>query len=625
MKLNIKRKILISSLSLMLISTILVGCITFWTVRKAMIRQTKTSMQVLVSQLASQTAYWYSSQLEEIKSWAGDSIFVEATDESFMGEVARKAANAEVESKAKNNPYFEALAIALPNGKIVVSSDSKELKISVADQPYFQEALKDRMGISEVAASKLNGTPCFIIAVPVKQKGAVSGVMIGTVNLERYTQKFVDPLKVGTQGYAFLTNSAGLIIAHPDKSNLLKLNISTMDWSKVFFESKETAIDYTFQGIKKTAVHRSIPGTGWHLGLADPMDDVLVSIMETVKELGSGIIAVGGGTLLIAMLILISILNSVIRPLTTAVGKVQQAATGDLTVRIENQSNDEIGEMSVALNGMLKEMSGSLNGILKNAQSLTQSSQHLNETSHEVNAAAETTLSESQVVAGTADQVSQNISSVAAAAEEMTLSIKDIAMQATQAEQVAHDAVAVADEASRTILRLGDSSVEIGQVIGVITTIATQTNLLALNATIEAARAGESGKGFAVVANEVKVLAGQTAKATEEISLKIKAIQDDTKAAVMAISRISEIISRINTTQITIAGAVEEQSATINELSRNAVDASRGGAEIASSIGHVSEMVSGFKLTATHTLTASEDLAQMAKDLTKLVARFKLK
>src|ERR1022692_3793657 len=131
------------------------------------------------------------------------------------------------------------------------------------------------------------------------------------------------------------------------------------------------------------------------------------------------------------------------------------------------------------------------------------------------------------------------------------------------------------------VAKLGESSAEIGQVIKVITSIAQQTNLLALNATIEAARAGEAGKGFAVVANEVKELAKETAKATEDISLKIEAIQTDTKGAVDAIAEISAIINQINDLQNTIASAVEEQSATTNEIGRNIAEASKGSTEIA--------------------------------------------
>jgi methyl-accepting chemotaxis protein len=175
-----------------------------------------------------------------------------------------------------------------------------------------------------------------------------------------------------------------------------------------------------------------------------------------------------------------------------------------------------------------------------------------------------------------------------------------------------------------TVSKLGESSTEIGQVIKVITSIAQQTNLLALNATIEAARAGEAGKGFAVVANEVKELAKETAKATEDISRKIEAIQTDTKAAVDAIASISGVINQINDISGTIATAVEEQNATTNEMSRNVSEAARGSGEITSNIAGVAEAAESTTRGATNTQKASQQLVETSTQLRRLVDQFKV-
>jgi methyl-accepting chemotaxis protein len=173
------------------------------------------------------------------------------------------------------------------------------------------------------------------------------------------------------------------------------------------------------------------------------------------------------------------------------------------------------------------------------------------------------------------------------------------------------------------VAKLGESSGEVGQVIKVITSIAQQTNLLALNATIEAARAGEAGKGFAVVANEVKELAKETAKATEDISRKIEAIQGDTKGAVEAIGQITSIINQLNDISNTIASAVEEQTATTNEIARNVQEGAKGGSQVTENIVAVATAAKSTTEGASNTQTAAQELARMAAELQRLVGQFK--
>jgi methyl-accepting chemotaxis protein len=257
--------------------------------------------------------------------------------------------------------------------------------------------------------------------------------------------------------------------------------------------------------------------------------------------------------------------------------------------------------------------------VSDNAQALASASEELTTVSQQMSSNSEETATQSNVVAAASEQVSKNVATVAASAEEMSASIKEIAKNANDAAKVATEAVKAASETNKTVAKLGESSIEIGKVIKVITSIAQQTNLLALNATIEAARAGEAGKGFAVVANEVKELAKQTAAATEDISQKIEAIQGDTKSAVVAIDQISKIINSINDIQNTIASAVEEQTATTNEIARNATEAAKGSTEISKNITNVSEAAKNTTEGANNTLSAATELSKLAADLKRVV------
>ncbi len=259
--------------------------------------------------------------------------------------------------------------------------------------------------------------------------------------------------------------------------------------------------------------------------------------------------------------------------------------------------------------------------VAQTAETLASSAEELTAVSQQISGNAEETLAQMNVVSSAAEQVSQSVQTVATATDEMTASITEIAKNAAEAARVATRAVEAAETTNATVSRLGDSSTEIGKVIKVITSIAQQTNLLALNATIEAARAGEAGKGFAVVANEVKELAKETAKATEEISQKIEAIQTDVGGAVGAIGEIGAIITQINDIASTIAGAVEEQAASTKEVARNVGEAARGSSEIAQNISGVAEAAQSTSQGAGDAQKAAVELSRVASELQVLVSQ----
>lgn len=264
------------------------------------------------------------------------------------------------------------------------------------------------------------------------------------------------------------------------------------------------------------------------------------------------------------------------------------------------------------------EMARILDLVGQNSATLSSSAEELSAVSSQMASNAEATSGQAGVVSAASEQVSKNVQTVATGVEEMNAAIREIAKNASDAARVSQEAVATAAKANSAIGKLGDSSLEIGKVIKVITSIAEQTNLLALNATIEAARAGEAGKGFAVVANEVKELAKETAKATEDISRKIEAIQGDTQGAVDSIRQIGEVIARINDISNTIASAVEEQTATANEMSRNIAEAAKGTSEIAQHITSVATAAQNTSQGASNCQQAAAEMSGMAIELQQL-------
>ncbi len=296
---------------------------------------------------------------------------------------------------------------------------------------------------------------------------------------------------------------------------------------------------------------------------------------------------------------------------------------GDLKVRLDVRSRDEIGEVCFWFNAFISKLKGIVRSIGENTRDLASASSQLTALSGRLASNADDTSIQINFVSTASEQVSRSVQTAATGTEQMGASIKEIAKHVSQAAQVASKAVEAAQKTTATVAKLGDSSAEIGQVIKVINSIAEQTNLLALNATIEAARAGEAGKGFAVVANEVKELAKQTGKATEDIGEKIQLIQGSTKEAMEAIGSISQVINQINDISNTIANAVEKQSVTTSEISRNVAEAAIGVSEITQNVVGVVEVAKKTSKGASETLGAMHELARMAATLQVLVGHFK--
>ncbi len=324
--------------------------------------------------------------------------------------------------------------------------------------------------------------------------------------------------------------------------------------------------------------------------------------------------------LLITMIVVVGIANLIIRDLLRSTSQIVEAMSrlgqGDLTTRISITSRDELGRMADAINAALGHLNESVAQMRSRGNELAESSASLISNGRTMTSIASQNSEQAQIVASASEEINVSVQTVATGIEELGTSIREISENTSQVAKIAADAADTTTRTNMTVVRLGESGDQISNVIKVITSIAEQTNLLALNATIEAARAGESGKGFAVVANEVKELAGETAKATEEIAAQIAAIQADTEEAVQAISEILKVVEQMRDMQTSIAGAVEEQTVTTQEISRSISEAASGTAEISESIARVANSSSETSSSAENICSESSRLAEAMRQIT---------
>ena len=346
--------------------------------------------------------------------------------------------------------------------------------------------------------------------------------------------------------------------------------------------------------------------------------------------------------------------NSLTKPILKVVAGLKDIAEGegDLTIRLEVNSKDEVGELAKWFNVFMEKLQGIVKEIAENADTLNTSSDDLLNLSGQMSEGADNMSGKSEAVATAAEEMSSNMNSVAAAmeqaatnmnmvatsTEEMTSTVNEIARNSEKASAITGEAVTQAESASERVAELGNAAQDIGKVTETITEISEQTNLLALNATIEAARAGEAGKGFAVVANEIKELARQTAEATQEIKAKIEGIQGSTSGTVKEIGQISKVINDMNEIVSTIAASVEEQSVTTKEIANNVNQASQGiqevnenvaqssvvSGEIAKDISNVNQESKEMSNGSSQVKVSAGDLSRLAEELKALVGRFKV-
>jgi len=569
--------------------------------------------------------------------------------------------------------YYD-LFLIMPDGYIFYSAFKEpDYKTNIVDGKFSDSNLGELVrnvletrayGIGDFAPyAPSNGAPAAFVAQPVihPEDNEVEMVVALQLSLDAINAVMQQREGMGETGETFLVGNDKLMrsdsvvtpTTHSVEASFADPSVGSVNT----VASNNALVGEVGAGIEENHMGKSVLTAYSPVSIGD-MTWALIAEMDEGEALAAAseiktlmAIVAGVGVLAIAVSGFL-VGNSMARPIVGMTGAMGVLADGDLEAKIPSQDrSDEIGEMAAAVQvfkdnaievkrlaeehekaeqradeekremmiSMADDFEASVGGVVNSVSSASTEMQSSAET---MTATADQTSQQSTAASAAAEQASSNVQTVASAAEELSSSISEISRQVAQSTQIASAAVVEVDGANQKVQGLADAANKIGEVVALITDIADQTNLLALNATIEAARAGEAGKGFAVVASEVKNLANQTAKATEEISTQIGGIQDATKDAVTAIGSIGGIINQMNEIASTIAAAVEEQGAATQEIARNVEQASSGTTEVSSNIAQVNQGATETGQSAQQMLSAAGELSKQSETLRKEVDQF---
>ena len=550
-------------------------------------------------------------------------------------------------------PHFGALMVLNDAGLVVASTDKAAQARDFSGSPIFVKARQGDWAQGQVGLSDAVPFRHLAFALPIRanyDRNTVIGVLVGYIDW----QSIQDMLALVPVSGASQDDAHFLVLMSMDTGETLYRSASAPEDVGTIHHSKPGISRGHFGGVESligsfmSYGRGEFANPGWTMHTVVTTESAFGDVNALRRQLALVVLALGVAIAIVGYFGA----NSLSRPILGLTRIMDELARGRLETAVDiGVRRDELGRMAEAVQVFkdnaigkarleeeqaataqraeedkrraLNELANRFEGQVKEiVDGVSSAATEMQATAQQMSSTAEETSRQSSAVAAASEQASANVQTVAATAEELSASITEIGRQVIQSARIAGNAVNEAEMTNETVQGLAGAASKIGEVVKLINDIAGQTNLLALNATIEAARAGEAGKGFAVVAQEVKNLANQTAKATEEISAQIGSVQEETNDAVGAIEKIRGIIGEVNDIATTISSAVEEQGVSTQEIARNVQQAAQGTQNVSDNIESVNRAAGETGTASGQVLGASKEMARQAENLRGEVERF---
>ena len=655
---SIQTKLTVIILIIFFIALSTMGGLNFFKAREIVTDNLAREMGNEASNAADDVGVWLEGRIAQLTMLAATPTMASGT----LAEIVPL-----MEAARQSDKAYESMVFVEASG---VSHDSQGPVANVAAREYFKQALSGKASVSDPVISKATGHAVVVVAVPVKVGGKSVGVLFGAINMEELSSKVLS-IKIGKTGYAYVVQSDGMTIVHPDKAMVMKDNIlqnPNAPWelkqtTEKMVKGERGLTRYSYNGTDKMVSFSPVPNSRWSLALTAPVAEI-TEVLSSLTMISLATIAV---VLLVAAVVVILFARRIARPIRKIESAAARIAAGDISAnRLDIRSNDEIGRLGRAFEAMSENLRALIKKVGASTDQVAASAEELNASAEQSAQAAMQIAQVITEVAVGAEKQQKAVEHTAATVEQMSAGIRQIADNTEKVASASANSAEIAATGSKSIeksigqmniiektvtksaevvAKLGERSKEIGHIVEVISGIAGQTNLLALNAAIEAARAGEQGRGFAVVAEEVRKLAEQSQEAAKQIAGLIGEIRQDTDQAVAAmhegtreVRTGAEVVTQAGQAFQDIFGAVNAVSRQIGEISGSIQELAGGSQQIVQAVQDI-DAVSRETSSQTQTVSAatqeqsatmqeiaasSQALAKMAEELSEAVSKFRL-